>query len=146
MEAKDLNGSIIELDNFIAEACSYGDDLGQLTEPQKMFYFNQNLEREVNNGGFDQFFLNSSGDFAMETISSLNVIGAVNTAAILQKAIDQFPHGTVPRDQTERQELMETIEDKASNIWSELDEEFLKYQDNLNQLNMNYVKENSAFF
>lgn len=37
----EINNSIIELDNFIAELCSYGENLEKLTEPQKNFYFNQ---------------------------------------------------------------------------------------------------------
>jgi hypothetical protein len=146
IKAKDINDSIIKLDNFVAEACAYGDELEKLTEPQKNFYFNQSLEREINNGGFHQFFLNSSGDFATETILSLTVIGAVHTVPILQEAIDQFPQGHVPKDQTERQNLIEKIEDEASEIWNKLDQRFFEYQDNLNQLNMNYVRENSSYF
>ena len=91
LASKDINGSIIELDNFIGKVCNYGDEMDNLTESQKQFYLNQNLEREVNNGGFNQYFWNSSGDFAHETIASLNLIGASHTAKILQQAIDQFP-------------------------------------------------------
>jgi hypothetical protein len=144
--AKDLNASIIKLDDFIAEVCAYGDELENLSEPQKYFYFNQNLEREVNNGGFHQFFVNSSGNFAMETILSLKIVGAFHTVSILQMAIDQFPQGNVPNDEMERRELIEKIEGKASDEWNTLDKKFFEYQDNLNQLNMNYVRENSSFF
>src|SRR6185436_19730334 len=120
--AFDINNSIIELDNYIGELCSWGDALGKLTEPQKHFYFNQNLEREVNNGGFSQFFFNSSGNFTHETVVSLNAIGANKTAKILQEAIDQFPLSKVPIDQEERRELLEKIESEADPIWSELDQ------------------------
>ena len=43
-----INNSIIELDNFIGDVCNYGDEMEKLSEPQKSFYINQNLEREVN--------------------------------------------------------------------------------------------------
>ena len=53
LSADDTNSSIIELDDFIGELCDFGDDYDKLTEPQKLFYLNQNLEREINNGGFN---------------------------------------------------------------------------------------------
>ena len=87
---EDRSVSIIELDDFIGELCEYGDDYDKLTAQQKIFYFNQNLEREINSGGFNQYFCNSSGDNAHETVLSLKAIGADKAADILQKAIDQF--------------------------------------------------------
>src|SRR5258705_3440499 len=101
--SSDTNNFVIELDNYICKLCSWGDELERLTGSQKNFYFNQNLEREINNGGFNQFFFNSSGDFAHETMSSLRIIGATKTAHILQQAIDQFPSSKVPQDRLQRQ-------------------------------------------
>ncbi len=146
LKADNINSSIIELDNFIGEVCSYGDEMDKLSEPQKLFYINQNLEREVNNGGFNQFFINSSGNYAHETILSLKAIGANKTASIVQKAIDQFPDKTVPKDRDKRVEIVEQIEEVADEVWNELDREFLKYEDDLNTLNIAYIKEHKDFF
>ena len=55
LNSVDSNGSIIEFDNFIGELCDYGADYSRLTDQQKLFYLNQNLEREVNNGGLNQY-------------------------------------------------------------------------------------------
>jgi len=98
LNADDLNDSIIELDDFICKLGDYADDLDSLSEHQKAFYLNQNLEREVNNGGFKLFFINSSGGSAYETILSLQAIAAHTTAEILQQAINQFPVKKVPKD------------------------------------------------
>jgi hypothetical protein len=46
------------------------------------------LEREVNNGGYGQFFLNSSREFAPTIVQALVLIGCPKTAAITQRAID----------------------------------------------------------
>lgn len=146
LNSEDTNGSIIEIDNFISELCDYGDDFSKLTEQQKLFYLNQNLEREINNGGFNQFFSNSSGDHSHETIASLNAVGAHKTADILQKAIDQFPGSKVPKDMDERTEIIEQIEEAADGAWSELDEQFYEYEEDLNTLNLAYVKEHKDFF
>lgn len=63
----------------------------------------------MNNGGFSQFFFNSSGDFSHETLDALKVIKAERTAILLEKAIAEFPNAKVPKDTAERRELMEKI-------------------------------------
>lgn len=146
LTSENINNSIIELDDFICERCAWGDNMDNLTPAQKTFYYNQNLEREVNNGGFDQYFLNSSGDFAHETIGALRTIGADHTAEILQCAIDLFPGKRVPRNREERISILEKIRPNASDEWAQLDEMFFAYKDNLNALNFEYVKRNQTEF
>jgi hypothetical protein len=146
LSSDDSNGGIIELDNHIGELCSYGDEIDKLTEEQKLFYYNQCLEREINNGGFNQYFFNSSGDFANQTVQSLLTIGAKKTADNLQKAIDQFPDKITPQNRTERQEILEQIEETANPIWEELDQKFFAYEDDLNTLNIEFVRKNKDKF
>ena len=146
LNSDDENGSIIALDNHVSALCGYGDHLEKLSDEQKNFYFNQSLEREVNNGGFNQFFYNSTGDFAHETFESLRLIGAVKTARILQNAINEFPNGTVPKDREQRVVVIKTVEDTANQVWEELDERFFAYEDDLNQLNLEYVRQNLEKF
>jgi hypothetical protein len=45
------------------------------------------LEREVNNGGYEQFFLNSSNEYAADVVSALEAIGCPKNAAIARRAI-----------------------------------------------------------
>jgi len=146
LNSENINGSIIELDNYIAALCGYGVNMDLLTDPQKNFYYNQNLEREINNGGFNQFYLNSSGDFAPETIDSLRLIGANKTAMIVERANNQFPDKKIPKDRAARQEILAQIEDKANEIWEELDQKFFAYEDDLNSLNIDYVRKNRNEF
>ncbi|SDD94350.1 DMP19 family protein [Niabella drilacis] len=146
LSSQDANNAIIEIDNYVCRLCSWGGTLDRLTEPQRIFYFNQNIEREINNGGFNQYFYNSSGDFAHETLASLQTIGGNKTADILKQAIDQFPNSIVPRDRAERQEILEQIEEKANEVWEQLDQAFYKYEDNLNDLNIEYIKQNRSSF
>lgn len=134
------------LDEFICTPCQYGEDIDKLNEAQKLFFFNQNVERELNNGGFNQYFWNSSGDFANETIASLKAIGAEKTAALLQQAMDQFPDRKVPTNRDERNELQEQIQEQADDVWNELDEKFYLYEENLNELNLAFIKMNKDSF
>jgi hypothetical protein len=146
LSSDNTNKSIIELDNFIGDLCAYGDNMDKLTEPQKQFYYNQCLEREINNGGFNQYFANSSGGFAHQTVQSLILIGASATAQILQKAIDQFPDNKVPQDRNKRIELVEQMEVTSNDVWEELEEKFFEYEDNLNMLNLSFVKQHKSDF
>ena len=142
LNSEDTNKSVIELDEFIS-----GLPIdAEMTEPQKLFNYNQELEREVNNGGFSQFFLNSSGDNAHETVLSLKAIGADKTADLLQKAIDQFPSKTVSKDRDKRTEIVEEIEETAEEVWNDLDQKFYEYEDDLNTLNIEYVRKHKEFF
>lgn len=59
-----------------------------LTTEERIVLAVEGLEREVNNGGYDQFFVNSSREFAPIIVNALQRIGCKKTANITQKAID----------------------------------------------------------
>lgn len=139
-DSKGKNASIIELDNYICKHCAWGEELNKLSPSQRKFYYNQELEREVNNGGFKQFYFNSSGNFAEEVVDSLMAIGANKTFKIVKKANNQFPNGKVPKDRDERQKVLEQIEEKANEAWEKLNQDFYKYEDDLNTLNLEFIK------
>ena len=106
----------------------------------------ENLEREINNGGFHQFYWNSSGNHANETIDALTKIGANKTAEIVKKANSEFKNGTVPKDRIERQNELELIEEKAEENWNKCDLEFYEYQDDLTELLIAFVIKNKTDF
>ena len=76
----------------------------------------------------------------------MKIIGADKTATILQQAIDQFPDKIVPKNRTERQEILEKIEETANEIFEDLDQKFLVYDDDLNTLNIEFVRQNKNKF
>ena len=95
------------------------------------------LEGEVNNGGFHQYFYNSAGDHAMETIQALETIGALAMAGIVKRAADKFPGGTPPKDRFIRQDLLsQNFSDE--DVFEELDREFFGYPDDLTVLLAKY--------
>jgi hypothetical protein len=59
-----------------------------LTTEERIVLAVEALEREVNNGGYDQFFVNSSREFAPIIVGALQRIGCKKTANITQKAIE----------------------------------------------------------
>ena len=143
----DATSTVIEMDNYVSALCDYGERLEKLSAAQRVFHLNQNFEREVNNGGFEQFFFNSSGDNADETVSSLEAIGAFKTAELLRHAIARFPDGKVPADSDERQVLMvNTWPEGSSTTFGEFDERFYAYEDPLTDLNFDWIRSNAGDF
>lgn len=136
---------IIEMHEYLSEKCDYGEDIERLNDKQRVFYITQSLETEVNSGGFDQFFFNTGGNFANELVWAFNEIGAIKTAEICKRAIGAFGQN-VPCDRFERQDVMESFNDEVSTLWSECDRSFLEYEDNLHELNYNYVMKNKNSF
>jgi len=63
------------------------EGMQSLTEEERIVLAVEALEREVNNGGYDQFFVNSSREFAPTVVDALQRIGCMKTATITQKAI-----------------------------------------------------------
>jgi hypothetical protein len=77
-------------------------------------------QSEICNGGFDQFFWNSTGVLASEAIAGFQAIGMSKTAALVQNAVDLFG-GLYPRERKIRQEQLKAIDQGALD---ELDQKF----------------------
>jgi hypothetical protein len=104
------------------------------------------LEREVNNGGFEQFFLNSSGDYTQPVIDALRRIGASQCAQLMQQATAPFgPTGPSP-DRDARTTQVESLRDAARDLWKTLSRAFMKYPDDLPELLRTYVAANKSQF
>ena len=59
----------------------------ELTQQEKVVLSVEALEREVNNGGFGQFFCNSSRDFVPNIGDALDEIGCPKTGVLVQTAM-----------------------------------------------------------
>ncbi len=137
---------VMEIDTYLNEKSNYGENIEKLNSSQQTFLFVENLEREINNGGFNQFYFNSSGDFSQETVNALLEIGAKKTAEIIKKANSEFKSGIVPKDRTERQTELELIEKNAEENWNKCDSEFYEYKDDLTELLIAFVIKNKTEF
>lgn len=107
-----------------------------LNPHERIIYITQTLEQEVNNGGFSQFFYNSTGDFANELADAFIAIGADKTAAICQKALSAF-RGAVPTNRAQRQTLLDRMH--CDKLWDKCDNAFYEYEDDLESLNRAYI-------
>ena len=65
-----------------------------LSELERFVLAIEAMEREVNNGGWDQFFLNTDNKFNTVLVEALAKIGCPRTANIAQAAIDAQSRGS----------------------------------------------------
>lgn len=135
---------VIAIDSILSPL--FYENILNLSEEEKVFEYVEQLEMEINNGGFDQFFFNSAGDFTKETVDSLNIINAGKTATIVIEAMRLFPDNEVPKDRYIRQDVMDKIRNQAKPKWDELDKQFYKYEDNIAELLVQYVNRNIEHF
>ncbi len=111
-----------------------------LDEAERAFLRVWELEAEINNGGFDQYFFNSSGDHCLETKESLIRIGAQKTAEILADAMFLFPDGEPSKDQTKRQNQLKEVSPDSDRFESH-DQRFLAYEEDVSGLALKHYEE-----
>ena len=117
-----------------------------LTPAEKVFLRVWNLEAEVNNGGFNQYYQNSAGDHALETPAALREIGASEAASLVESANQVFGPTGPSRDRDERTRALEQLGKSATDALGTLDTRFYEYPDNLSDLLRRYVDQNRAHF
>jgi hypothetical protein len=62
----------------------------ELDEIEKYLFMVGKILMEVNNGGFDQYFFNTDGIYARETLQLLNLIDEIKISNLLFKAVSIF--------------------------------------------------------
>ncbi|MFQ3305399.1 MAG: hypothetical protein ACI9JT_001455 [Polaribacter sp.] len=141
----DDSEKITRIGEIIGKKVREKDNFSNLNEFEKTFIYLDILEESVTNGGFIQFFFNSSGQFAHEIFQAYLAIKAENTVTILTKAIYLFPEIPVPKNLKIRQKILMEKEDNID-LWDTLDTQFYKYEDNIISLTLAYVRNNIAHF
>jgi Domain of unknown function (DUF4375) len=136
--------AIMAIDNLLAPI--FYSEPEKLSDEEKVIVYIGELEREVNNGGFSQFFFNTSGDYTEEVIQSLQKIGSIKFLSLAESAKAQFPNFIVPADKAERRQILEEIDEDANNKWNDLDNEFYQYEEDIYSLMSSYIERNIEKF
>ena len=102
----DKTDFLIAINERLNARSSYGEHLEQLSSEEQVFYICNLLEEEVNNGGFDQFLYNSSGNYAHRVEECLRTIGANKTADICHVAFAAFGK-PIPQDRNKREKFLD---------------------------------------
>lgn len=122
------------------------DGFGSLSEPEQRYYVGHILLGEVYNGGFEQFFSNSAGQYYELVSEILLELNAPNSLQLLHQARDiLFPDRVVSTSTAQRRELLAANGTSYDSRLDALDSEFYKDPDALYEKLAAYAKKHSLF-
>ncbi|MGM9510148.1 DMP19 family protein [Larkinella sp. GY13] len=111
-----------------------------LPVPQRLTYEIITFHNQVFNGGLHQYFFNSYGQFAFETINCLQVIKAFPQAEILSRAIERLRleesnnNQLISKIANRELSCIVDFEDETFEYLNRLDTEYYACEKNLEQL------------
>jgi len=114
-----------------------------LTEPQLHYLTLCWLDAEVSNGGFSQFYFNSSGELAPYAVRAASAVGAPELAGIIQKANAMFGEKGPDPDRNKRMDQLSKVDLKAL---GELDTQYYRCSERLSEILPRFVAANSEAF
>lgn len=101
----------------------------ELSEPQKVLFPVYWLESEVCNGGFHQFFNNSTGILAPEAVAGFRSIGLTDFADSIEEAMSFFG-SSYPREREKREYLLNLFDEENEDTW----DPFIEINDKFDEL------------
>jgi hypothetical protein len=120
------------------KAASSGDE--SLSEEEQTVLAIEAFEREVNNGGYDQFFVNCP-EYAPSVIAALRRIGCSGIAEITSTAVAALGiSGPLTADAVS--EAVQTDDDARTEVLSNCDQEFYGANEHIAGKLFQYVKQN----
>ncbi len=106
--------------------------LAALPAGTRALYLTWVVESEVNNGGFNQYFWNTNGQYTHEVVGAFEFFGATEHAKLMQQAVDMYykEQGHTPNRKQQRTAdgFARSYERTKLNV---LDDRFYTIQENL---------------
>ena len=104
--------------------------LAAFSRGERYVYAIEAMVREVNNGGWSQFFSNSSGALAYDLVPALEAIGSKKNLSIARRALKIFDQSPSAGD----------------NPWDALEGEFYENPEDLEAMMLEFIARNAAEF
>lgn len=120
-----------------------GRERADLSVPELTVLAVEALEREVNNGGYHQFFLNSSVEYVHDIVPALERIGCTSCAAITAGAIAilRLPESADPE---EIPDLTRELEDEALDELGKCDSRYFANRESIGDALFAYVERHAS--
>lgn len=136
---------IIEADT---SGVSEFEKVSKLSNGQKAVFTSWVVEAEVNNGGFNQFYFNSSGEYANLAVLGFETIGAYKYAELMKNANKLFAEIKPDLEKFDDGTLEGFSASYENNPLDSLDTEFYKLSEHegLISLMQKYIRKNSGEF
>jgi len=115
---------------------------------RQAIYMISRLEAEVNNGGYNQFYFNSSGQFATALPEALKLVGATKFADLTERANSTFEKEKSKITEDQDGTVEGFSKSYENNPLNKFDEEFYKLNDveNLQKIQVDYIRKNKKEF
>lgn len=148
---KELNSAILDY-IWLKVGDNYADTdkvVSGMSVGIQAFYYINILEGEICNGGYNQYFVNSSGAYDYKTLEALKLIGATELQQNLEKAISiHLREQDDPKLRSLYQEnTLETfLESYKYTALGECDEEFYALEEKLSEYCIKFVRAHPELF
>lgn len=119
----------------------YKKDLEKFTTEQRYIFAIEWYMAEVNNGGHDQFYFNSTGIVWEDAMSGFKAVGLQNNYELIKESADRL-NGNPSKDRDKRQEQL----DKYCPDFSDLDVKFYDSEKDIETTLLKYIRENKEKF
>lgn len=118
--------------SLIDRVCHSAGGFDELSDAEKLYYAMTLFQNEINNGGFHQFFFNSSGSYYELIENGLVTFDEPQTLELLHEAKRiVFPGIAVPVEMQRRRDLLPAPAPDLMNRLNELDQRFYRSPDTL---------------
>ena len=119
-----------------------GEIVETLSVGVRATYLTWIVEAEVNNGGFNQYYFNTDGEFALEAADAFQYFGAVEHAALMREAnAVRAGEAAEMAKYKERGTLEAFSESYEHSKLGPLDNRFYKLSENLRQLRIARIRQ-----
>lgn len=109
-----------------------------LTTAEKHILALETLDAEVRNGGFSQYYFNSSGERWEDARDGLRAIGSVERLRLMEETLIDFPNGAPSIKRSIRNDQLAMIARRQKHPFEEQDDRWYKSQENLDLLIFRY--------
>lgn len=105
------------------------------------------VEAEVYNGGFNQYFWNSSGEFRTEALEGYKLIGAVDHEKLMADALRVYSsvEGKL-KEQQAKGTLAAFSESYKDNPLTKLDDQFYALKEDVSAMRVKFIREHADMF
>ena len=120
-----------------------------LSRVERMVFTTTNLELQVRNGGFNQYFWNPTGQYVREALAGYLLIGAELHAALVDKAIETFAKEEAQQQMFKREGTLQAFSDSYKHSQLDpLDREFyaLDKKESARALRVQYIRVHPSEF
>ena len=120
--------------------------LASFTRGERFVYAIEGMVREVNNGGWNQFFFNSPGALAFDLAPALEAVGSKKNLSIAQRALKIFGKPASLGEDERSKQLAKVTRDGENNPWEALEGEFYENPEDLEAMMLEFIARNGAEF